>query len=398
LTCTNNRAKYRGGCFDVYAGAVGVSHSEFQSNRAGKLGGAIDIRTINAKSRTKLTVVSTRFIKNRAAVGGAISVGPDSLAAVKRCHFERNVAVRQGGAIAVQMGTIAIMLSRFVANQARSLGAAVHVDQPISVKILDAVFDPFVGGALVVFIGGRLAGCDQHPCGAGHSCSYAKYSLHCTPCPRQQFSAKGLTCASCPAGQGPMLNQSGCVQCGGNAFSAFGVCTKCPLGMVSTADGVGCTPRTTVFGKDVDCAPAFGFTRTSKWAQKPRKDTLCDSLNCVSCGSNGTNIEVKQGWRLHMAGNIAAVLRCPNRDACEQRCHPGCRTWVSKTHTRLMTMHSTLLLLTATHAVRIPRFSANSASGVDSSDPATAQKCFLKSIINRTGQIFQGKPDSRGWN
>ena len=71
----------------------------------------------------------------------------------------------------MQMATITVELSFFAANQANSRGAALHIDQPLSVKVLDVEFDQFADGALVVFIGGQLAGCDQHPCDAGHSCS-----------------------------------------------------------------------------------------------------------------------------------------------------------------------------------------------------------------------------------
>jgi predicted outer membrane repeat protein len=226
LTCANNQARQFAGCLVPSAGENGVSHSDFENN-SGISGGAILIYVRDILNPTKYMVEYSRFIKNRAVKGGAINVDTDATAIVRSCHFEGNVAIASGGAIAVQLATITIMLSVFFVNQATSTGAALHIDQPFSAKILDAVFDPFAEGALVVFIGGRLAGCDQHPCDAGQSCSYAKYSLHCTPCPLQQYSARGLQCASCLAGQGPMQNQSGCAQCAGNTFSAFGVCEVC---------------------------------------------------------------------------------------------------------------------------------------------------------------------------
>jgi hypothetical protein len=170
------------------------------------------------------------------------------------CYFEGNTAGEVGGAIGLELATIAITLSSFVANQAAVLGAALHIDQPHKVKILETTFDPFVEGALVVFIGGRLGGCAQHRCDTGHSCSYDEYSLHCAPCPQHQMSVQGLQCESCPAGRGPNRNQSGCVDCGGNAFSAFGVCgmcagrasldhtacLECPLNMVADPPELGC--------------------------------------------------------------------------------------------------------------------------------------------------------------
>lgn len=210
LTCVSNRGGMGGGCMNAYNGAVEVSHSDFENNSAASSGGAINADNLDPRNPTSLMVQYSRFINNRALFGGAIFLGSGTNATIRSCHLKENVALDRGGAVAVELATITIMLSMFVANQASSLGAALHIDQPFSAKILDAVFDPFVSGALVVFIGGRLAGCNQHPCDVGHSCSYAQYSLHCSPCPLQQFSTDGLQCASCPAGQGPMHNQSGC--------------------------------------------------------------------------------------------------------------------------------------------------------------------------------------------
>ena len=79
----------------------------------------------------------------------------------------------------------------------------VWFDQPIEIKITDTTFEPFIGGAGVVYIAGRLAGCQEWPCPAGSACSYANYSLTCTPCEYPYFSADGQQCTTCPAGKGP---------------------------------------------------------------------------------------------------------------------------------------------------------------------------------------------------
>ena len=131
----------------------------------------------------------------------------------------------------------------------------------------------------------------------------------------------------------------------------------------------------------MECASVLGFT--SDRAKKPRNDTRCDSLNCVSC-SNGTNIEVKQGWRLHMAGDTAAVLRCPNPDACEQRYKPGSRMWRRKHALSTRTMHNSILTLVAKRDARTPRFSAKRTSTYFSfwgrKPILPPQKRFLESI------------------
>ena len=50
--------------------------------------------------------------------------------------------------------------------------------------------------------------------------------------------------------------------------------------------------------------------------------TSCGALgSCVLCTDNGTNVEVRAGWHLHMTGGLAAVLPCPNRLACARRPH-----------------------------------------------------------------------------
>jgi predicted outer membrane repeat protein len=245
LICAKNQAYQNGGCLTATKGAVGVSHSEFRNNDGGINGGAIQLNTVAAANPADLTVVHTRFIGNRAKAGGSIFLSSATIATVRSCSFEGNVADVTGGAIAAHMATITIILSLFIKNQAASLGAALHIDQPFSIEILDTAFEDDLNdvedGALVVFIGGRLAGCDQHPCDAGHSCSYSQYSLSCTPCPLQQYSTNGLQCASCPGGKGPMQNQSGCVQCGGNTFSAFGVCENCPGDSIASQSHTGCS-------------------------------------------------------------------------------------------------------------------------------------------------------------
>ena len=171
---------------------------------------------------------NTRVVGNSGPSGGGIHLEAGCLAQLTFVHFESNVAAIRGGGLSVIFAAVELTACTFVENQAATLGAQVFLDQPTSVKILDTTFEPFVDGGQTVFFGGRLAGCPEHPCDPGFSCSYSRYSLTCTQCPELQFSPDGLKCLRCGAGEEPMQNQSGCVPCSGrNQFSTNGVCQQC---------------------------------------------------------------------------------------------------------------------------------------------------------------------------
>ena len=94
----------------------------------------------------------------------------------------------------------------------------------------------------------------MHPCDAGNQCSYANYSLTCTPCDDITASANGLQCVSCPAGRQPNPDRTGCVPCTGNDVSLSGVCSvcvgqaaadhiqcqECPLNQIADPPELGC--------------------------------------------------------------------------------------------------------------------------------------------------------------
>jgi hypothetical protein len=107
---------------------------------------------------TYLTISFTSFTGNIASRGGAIMAMPSARLAIRHCMFADNRASVVGGAIASELATLAIISTQFVSNIANGLGAAIHINQPIEIPIVDTTFTPYVDGALVVFIGGRLAG------------------------------------------------------------------------------------------------------------------------------------------------------------------------------------------------------------------------------------------------
>eukprot|EP01046_Picozoa_sp_COSAG06_P014091 COSAG06_NODE_863_length_11877_cov_16.370012_4_plen_807_part_00 len=249
---------FGGGCIEMYEGTTSstesiLSHSTISNNECGlrhEQGGG----GVSMFAYTYLTISFTAFTGNRARQGGAIETNPSTRLNLRHCMFAENEAYIVGGAITSELATITIISTQFVSNFASGTGAALHIDQPVWVKIVDTTFNPYMDGALVVFIGGRLAGCAEHPCDPGYSCGYSRYSLTCTPCSSITHSTDGLQCVACGAGTQPNVNGTACVPCAGNMFSTSGVCefcfgdsnadhtacTECPLNQVSNADATGC--------------------------------------------------------------------------------------------------------------------------------------------------------------
>ena len=134
-----------------------LSHSKISNNEAGlrhEAGGG----GVNMMAYTYLTISFTSFTGNRAKQGAAIQTFPSARLAVRHCVFAGNQAYIEGGAIASELATITVISSQFVSNIANGLGAALHINQPVEIPIVDTTFTPYMDGALVVFIGGRLAG------------------------------------------------------------------------------------------------------------------------------------------------------------------------------------------------------------------------------------------------
>lgn len=201
-------------------------------------------------SGATLSLSYTQVVANTGIKGGGIFLESSCLAFLDHVHFESNEAVVVGGGLSVILASVVMISVTFVDNKAASLGAQVYLDRPTSVKIIDTEFLPFVDGGMSVFFGGRLAGCTEHPCQPGFSCSYEMYSLACTPCPETQISSDGLQCSFCGPGKQPNENSTSCVPCSGmNEYSAHGVCHAC--------DGMAARdPNSRLFTMCLEC-PSF---------------------------------------------------------------------------------------------------------------------------------------------
>ena len=136
-------------------GAI-LSHSAINKNEGGLIAGGGG--GVYMGPYTYLTISFTSFTGNRAKRGGAIMTMPSARLTIRHCMFADNRAYVVGGAIASELATLTIISTQFVSNIASGLGAALHINQPVEIPIVDTTFTPYVDGALVVFIGGRLAG------------------------------------------------------------------------------------------------------------------------------------------------------------------------------------------------------------------------------------------------
>eukprot|EP01051_Picozoa_sp_SAG22_P007042 SAG22_NODE_482_length_9931_cov_9.247254_5_plen_288_part_00 len=223
------------GAIDQIHSELTVIQSSFESNFGVIKGGGI-----SAWLSSTLRVQRSQFTTNRAQQGAALDFESGCLVTVIESAFRNNEVSVSGGAIALSEATIHIEISTFVGNVASGVGASVYIDRPHSVMIKDTQFSPFMDGADTVFIAGRAGDCNQHPCDQGQSCSYANYSLSCTPCEGATVSTDGIQCIPCFAGEGPFENATGCAQCLVGKFSSFGQCFDCPAGKKSSADFVTC--------------------------------------------------------------------------------------------------------------------------------------------------------------
>eukprot|EP01046_Picozoa_sp_COSAG06_P022113 COSAG06_NODE_1694_length_8699_cov_57.094767_1_plen_2376_part_10 len=283
-----------GGAY-IMGGGVMFLRVRFEDNEAVATGGGAGM-IIDGTG----TFASCTFTGNRAAKGAAMYVG-DGSATVSNSLFRDNIATQTGGAIATQGDAVlAITLSEFLGNEAAGDGAALHTTNPLSLKIVDTTFDPFLDGAATVFIAGRLAACVEHPCDLGYACSYDKYSITCTPCEYPLVSADGLSCRSCLAGAGPNAGLTDCTECPGEQYSTFGVCLDPDRGYTSngdhtaaidvdecSADDGGCDPLAVKVGS---CEYTADGTETD--CQSPCKNEV-GSFRCGPCPNgfllNGDN-------------------------------------------------------------------------------------------------------------
>jgi hypothetical protein len=264
-----------GGVWLDGAGQTGsLTRVKFEGNEAAKGGGGGLMIHLGATA----SVTNCEFVANRAPMGGAMhltSAGTSSgnsagnIVTVKGSVFRDNSATSQfGGDIMVELSTITIEDCAFFGASAPGMGASLHLNSPASVKILNGTFSPFIdiGTQQTVYLAGRLAGCNEHPCSPGEQCSYLNYSLTCQPCDETSQSSEGLQCTSCGAGTQPNVDRTGCEACVGNTHSEFGMCELCPDSLVVDEDHIGCSDcgvhRTAVAvagqsSKECGCADGF---------------------------------------------------------------------------------------------------------------------------------------------
>ena len=255
-------------------------------------------------------------------------VGEGSSATFAKSLFRDNVATVLGGAdIAVQAATLTVESTAFEGGTGPGYGASLRLDRPSFLKILHSTFNPMLDGAATVFLAGRLAGCNEHPCAAGNKCSYANYSLTCTPCDEATVSSGGLQCVSCGAGTGPNANQTACVACANASFSAFGVCQACADSKEPNEVGTACQKcaagRTGKLGRCNECMSGFY--------------ALAENDPCVSCATlelpaqfhvtevcpggvpgRAAGICPMQGMWVHFGRAAPQLLECETTAACAQ--------------------------------------------------------------------------------
>eukprot|EP01048_Picozoa_sp_COSAG05_P003990 COSAG05_NODE_198_length_14502_cov_41.134416_9_plen_995_part_00 len=262
-----------GGAIVAVGGSLSVELSEFVGNQVKEAyttqlhGGAI-----HATSAI-VTLRSTLFAKNSAVHNGGGLWASDSALTLEYVLFNENDAAA-GGGMFVSSCSLTLVASAFNYNHGHShSGHHVNALNMKYVKVFGTNFQPFVDKeATSVQIGGVLAGCEQHPCQRGHSCTYKAYSLSCQACPPNTVGLDGVTCEACHAGTGPTKERTMCTSCSAGSYSQFGVCQRCARPNIVVAHGTSCTPP-------FRCPPGTMCTATTG-------DCSYDSAaknNCTAC-------------------------------------------------------------------------------------------------------------------
>ena len=115
-------------------GAVlSVEDSEFRRNGGDLAGGAVHV----ADEQTRVELLDSRFLDNRAEKGGAVFVENARLVDIDNCTFARNSATDVGGAIRLQSGSAEIRKCTFVENTGEHGGA---IDTMTNILVQDSEF------------------------------------------------------------------------------------------------------------------------------------------------------------------------------------------------------------------------------------------------------------------
>ena len=111
--------------------ALRIEENTFTSNRALVMGGAIF-----GQSSVIIEISWTHFSRNKADMGGAITVASQSELRLNNCRFEDNFAKRFGGAINLYENiTLYIQESAFTSNHAQLEGGAIIAAVAVNIKI-----------------------------------------------------------------------------------------------------------------------------------------------------------------------------------------------------------------------------------------------------------------------
>ena len=118
-------------------------------NCAGLNGGAFNAH------HSAFEITNSKFVNNNAdSLGGAIAVGDDSRATIRNAQFTNNTAGNEGGAIYVRDGSALIVeSSAFTGNTATNFGGGVFVGVDSNAKFTETTFD---GNSALAHAGGAI--------------------------------------------------------------------------------------------------------------------------------------------------------------------------------------------------------------------------------------------------
>eukprot|EP01045_Picozoa_sp_COSAG04_P024393 COSAG04_NODE_3037_length_3249_cov_2.449524_4_plen_359_part_01 len=234
VTYVSNKASNVAGAVWIGSGGHVIANSVFDGNEVlnERRGGVYLAKALAAPCNAFIT--QTAFRNNVAVNGAGLWVNDNANGVLSQVTFTNNFARSKGGGIGVMStGRLTLQIATFTGNVAQGPGSALHADSPGYIKVMDTAFSPFEpDGGATVYLAGALDGCTEHPCSPGYSCSYSQYSMTCTPCAPNLYSADGVSCGLCAPGTGPNAEQTGCEACAAGQSSDFGICmassARCP--------------------------------------------------------------------------------------------------------------------------------------------------------------------------